>query len=251
METIKIRCSSIGKIMTGATQVGLTAKQEETLAGLLAKIKLTERQAEERDRLIAKRDAKPELSVGAKTYVESLVKANYLMYEGAQLFSSKETQKGLMVEDAAISFLSDFYFDEYKKNDEYFSNEYIHGTPDIVHNKIIKDVKCPWSKATFPITLKDAINTDYEWQVRGYMWLTNSDMATIEYTLMDTPEELCKYEDPLLHQVYYLPAEKRVFQVVYLHDQEKQDMIKTQVEMCQQYAKDFYDLITDNQLQQL
>ena len=119
-----------------------------------------------------------------------------------------------------------------------------------VRNDIKFDAKWPEPSKKI-ITLKDAINTDYEWQVRGYMWLTGSDMATIEYTLMDTPEELCKYEDPLLHQVYYLPAEKRVFQVVYLHDQEKQDMIKTQVQMCQQYAKDFYDLITDTQLQQL
>jgi hypothetical protein len=243
MFDLKIRCSSLGKIMTGTQRVGLTPKQEQTLTELLNKIKLTDKQAIERDRLIEKRDAKPSLSVGAKTYVRSLVKAKYLEYDKAQLFSSKETEKGNTVESDAIALLSDFYLTEYKKNEEYYENDFIHGNPDIVHMGTIRDTKCPWSKATFPITEEEAYNSDYEWQVRGYMWLTNSNIATIDYVLMTTPEDLRKYEAKELHEVDHLPLEKRVFTLTYYRDRELEDLIRQQVELCRREAIEYTNLL--------
>ena len=50
----------------------ISEKQLLTLEGLLSKIKVTDKQAELRDVLLLKRDAKPELSTGAKTYIREL-----------------------------------------------------------------------------------------------------------------------------------------------------------------------------------
>ena len=243
---IKIRCSSLGSIMAGTKRVGLTEKQAETLNNLLTKIKLTEKQAELRDELIAKRDAKPTLSAGAKTTVEKIVRAQYLGYSNAQLFSSKETEKGNLVEQSAIDYISDFYINEFEKNLMYFENDYITGNPDIYKERSIIDIKCPWSKATMPLTLEEGQNDDYEWQVRGYMWLTDSDVASIQYVLMNTPEELCKYEDPLLHNVDDLPPHKRLLSILYFRDKEKEELIKNQVILCQEYAKEYLDKIITN-----
>lgn len=246
MNDLKIRCSSIGKIMAGVSRNGITEKQKEELDGLLSRVKLTEKQAIRRNELIEKRDAKPTLSAGAKTEVEKLVKAEYLLYKGAQLFSSKETEKGNLCEQEAIDLLSEFYFDTFEKNEEYFSNEFIMGTPDIHKNKTIRDTKCPWSKLTMPLTKKDAYNVDYEWQMRGYMWLTESDEAFVHYVLVNTPEHLIKGEDLLLHKVDSLPLEKRIFTIKFNRDLELEKMIENQVKLCRAYAKEYLEVIKND-----
>jgi len=72
MKELKIHASSLGRLMARDSDTTITPKQLETLEGLLKKIKLTEKQAELRDKLMLKRDAEPELSKGAKTYVKEL-----------------------------------------------------------------------------------------------------------------------------------------------------------------------------------
>lgn len=59
MKELKIRASQLGKLMATDSKTSITEKQLVTLNGLLAKIKLTEKQAELRDTLLLKRDAEP------------------------------------------------------------------------------------------------------------------------------------------------------------------------------------------------
>ena len=66
------RCSSLSQITSMGRGTQITDKQRAELAQLLDKVKLTEKQATRRDELQAKLEAKPELSRGAKTYLESL-----------------------------------------------------------------------------------------------------------------------------------------------------------------------------------
>ena len=72
MAELKIRASSLGKIMSDDPKNKISEKQLLTLEGLLSKIKVTDKQAELRDVLLLKRDAAPELSKGAKTYIKEL-----------------------------------------------------------------------------------------------------------------------------------------------------------------------------------
>ena len=100
MSELKIRASQLGRIMSDDAKNKISDKQLLTLEGLLSKIKLTEKQAELRDVLLLKRDAKPELSTGAKTYIKELwLEDNYGI---KQEINSKYLTKGNDVEDLSI-----------------------------------------------------------------------------------------------------------------------------------------------------
>jgi len=70
---LRLRPSEFGKVVAGLDKPNLTEKQAETLAELMAKEKRTDNQEKQMAELIAKRDAMPELSVGAKTYIREMV----------------------------------------------------------------------------------------------------------------------------------------------------------------------------------
>ena len=127
MKDLKIHASSLGRLMANDSDTTITPKQLETLNGLLSKIKLTEKQAELRDKLMLKRDAKPELSKGAKSYVNELFM--YHEYGVRQEINSKYCDKGNIVENLAIELAGVVLgYDDLFKNDEYFENDYICGT---------------------------------------------------------------------------------------------------------------------------
>ncbi len=203
---INLRASSYGKICSESSY-GLTAKQQETLNGLLEKIKLTEKQAETRDDLITKRDKPFELSKGAKSYVMELV--DQAVYKYKTEFWSKETAKGNMVEQDSIDLFNSLMFTSYEKSILELEDDFGNGHPDIVcyTEKKVIDIKSPWSKKTFPKTEEQAKNMDYVWQVKRYLMLLGGvrggwKKGEIAYCLVDTPDELIPdWESPLLHEM--------------------------------------------------
>lgn len=189
MNDLKIRASSLGRLMANDKDTSITTKQLVTLDGLLAKIKLTEKQAELRDVLMLKRDAKPQLSAGAKSYINEMFMFNE--YGIKQEISSKYLDKGNEVEDLAIE-SAGIYLDRtgLVKNEDYFENEYICGTPDVVNDEILIDVKSSWSASTFPFFDTTLKNKMYEWQLKAYMYLTGHTKSYLCYCLVPTPEKL-------------------------------------------------------------
>jgi hypothetical protein len=197
MEKLLIRASALGKIMSDDAKNKITEKQSLTLEGLLSKIKLTNKQAELRDALLLKRDAKPELSKGGKTYIKEIWLENN--YDIKQEISNKYIDKGNIVEDLSIELASyTINTDNVKvslyKNDEYFENDYVCGTPDVITDTHIIDVKSSWSAATFPFFDETLSNKNYEWQLKAYMWLTNIHKSYLSYCLVPTPEILIQDE---------------------------------------------------------
>jgi len=189
MSELKIRASQLGRIMTDDSTATITDKQLSTLEGLLSKIKLTEKQAELRDKLLLKRDAPPQLSTGAKTYIRELwLEKNYGVRNE---INSKYIDKGNEVEHLSIE-LAETMLDVGKcfKNDEWFSNGYVHGTPDVITDTAIVDVKSSWSAANFPFFDEKLRNSIYEWQLKAYMWLTGIHKSYLSYCLVPTPEML-------------------------------------------------------------
>ena len=193
MKDLKIRASAIGKIMTENPNTKLTEKQLVTLDGLLSKIKLTEKQAQYRDALILKRDAKPELSKGAKSYIEELfIEKEYGI---KQHINTKYIDKGNKVESHAIKLTELFMGGAIlNKNEDYFDNGFVCGTPDVITDDYIIDVKSSWSAATFPFFIDKIPNINYEWQLKAYMWLTNIHRSWLCYCLVPTPEHLVNDE---------------------------------------------------------
>ncbi len=77
----------------------------------------------------------------------------------------------------------------YVKNQNHFNNEYLTGTPDIIHvNKTI-DTKCSWDIFTFYNSVDDDLDPMYEWQGRGYMNLTGATTHTVVHCLVNTPDD--------------------------------------------------------------
>jgi len=189
MKELKIRASQLGKIMSDDAKNKITDKQLLVLKGLLSKIKLTEKQAQLRDVLLLKRDAKPELSTGAKTYIKELwLEDNYGI---KQEINSKYLTKGNDVEELSIQLVETMMDKEgLYKNDEYFENDYVKGTPDVITDTCVIDVKSSWSAATFPFFDEKLSNKNYEWQLKAYMWLTNIHESYLSYCLVPTPEVL-------------------------------------------------------------
>lgn len=196
-----IRCSCIGKIMAEGRGSVLTDKQSEELERLSGLPKLTEKQEETLNKLIAKRDAPPELSDTTKTYLKEV----YMLHKyGKETVGgserSKYTIKGRSVEEESIAMLSRIDNSQYTKNEERYTNEYLTGEPDIIVNdesglpvKII-DIKSSWDGASLLSNIGKPLNNLYYWQVHGYMALTGAKEAEVTYCLVNMPEEIINGE---------------------------------------------------------
>lgn len=115
------------------------------------------------------------------------------LYGRKKEITSKYMTKGTTVEDASIEYVNSIYGTNWKKNEQYYENDIMHGTPDIVSDTII-DIKNSWDFTTFPLFSSKIPTKDYEWQVQGYMMLTGKKQASVIYTLMDLPDEQIEWE---------------------------------------------------------
>jgi hypothetical protein len=153
---MKVRASAIGKVMTNARKKG-------------------------------------ELSKTCLTYVQQTLKEE--LYEVKSVFSNKYTDKGIVMEDEAIELVGRLYdLGLVFKNEEHYENDYITGTPDLLTEEAVRDIKCSWDVSTFPLFETEVPNKDYYWQLQGYMWLTGKQVAYLDYCLMDTPITLINKE---------------------------------------------------------
>lgn len=235
---MRFRASSIGNLFTGTD--GLTDKQSQKLDELLAKIKLTEKQAETRDELIAKRDAPIELPQGAKSYVEGLVEKEVYGYD--DIISSKEMEKGTLVEDESIHLYNRVFFTDYQKSELSLQMDNVSGHPDITDDasKTVIDIKSSWSKKTFPKLPEQAKNSTYEWQVKTYLMMLGWSKGQIAYCLVNTPEGLLnEWDDDTLHYVEHLDDRMRVTVVdVELTDADKRFM-KGRIDAAVKYYDEY------------
>jgi hypothetical protein len=193
----RIRCSSLGKIMTEPK-----SKSEGTL------------------------------SVGAKTYIRELARADIFGVE--KEISSKQMEKGTRVEDESIRLYNSVFFTNHTKNAERRTDEFLTGECDIAADTII-DIKSPWCIDTFPISVVDCVNPLYEWQLRGYMRLWDKNAAQVAYCLVDTPEDLIGYEQPEAHIVSHIADHLRVTVWDIERDSEKEARIVEKVKAAREH----------------
>ena len=194
--TYVFRCSELGHITSTGRGVVLTDNQRAELDGLLAKVKLTDKQAERRDELIAKRDAPPQLSEGAKTHLKQ--RFLELVTGRTKYIETKYTEKGTLMEYKGIKMankvlgwdLDEDYINTLEFCKKRLTNEFVTGEMDLNNFGILADVKCPWNIHTFPFFDENIPTMDYYWQLQGYMMLTGHTEAQLVYVLVDTPEHL-------------------------------------------------------------
>lgn len=181
------------------------------------------------------------LSEGAKTYIKKL--AREFVYDFQEDVSSKYMDKGIIVEDAAIALYNRVFFTDYQKNTERKTNEWLTGECDIYTGKKIVDIKSSWSLATFPCISEDGIDKNYEWQGRAYMMLWDCDEFENAYCMVNTPEELLKYDQEELHFVDHIDESLRVTITPYKRDLELEEKIKTKCNAAQSYFNEILERI--------
>lgn len=174
MSAIRFRCSSLGKLMT-----------EPKLKSEV-------------------------LSVGAKTYIRELAAQEIFGVDFD--VSSKQMEKGIVVEPDSIALLNRVRGLSLVKNTERRTDEWITGECDLFDTQARRghDIKSSWSVATFPIADVDCADKLYEWQMRGYLRLWDCDEWEVNYCLVDTPEKLIGFEPLPLHVVGHIPEHMRV-----------------------------------------
>jgi len=203
---MKIRCSSLGKIMTNP------------------------------------RSKSESLSATCKSYIKQLVKEDLFNYRA--LIGSKEMDKGTQEEDNSILLYNSAHLTSYVKNDVRLSNDYIQGECDINGEDIIIDIKSSWSLETFPASNEDIDSKAYEWQLRGYMWLYEKPKARLAYCMVSTPDHLLKDWDNLsIHKVDHIDPVLRVSVADFERDIDLEYKIAERVMECREYYEEYKQLI--------
>jgi len=191
VKQFKIRCSAIGHIMT-EPKGAITEKQLDEIKVLQLKENPTDKQLDRLKELCDKRD-NPELSATTKGYCEDWLKSQ--IFNRKLEFTSKYTEKGLIMEDDAIDFVAkQLNLGMLFKNEQRFEDNYMTGETDIQIKDFVFDIKNSWSWETFPLFEKYIPNQLYYWQLQGYMNLTNRKQSKLIYVLSNTPQHLIERE---------------------------------------------------------
>lgn len=177
-DKIKIRCSSIGSLMTEPQSKA--AKE----AG--------------------------ELSKSCKSHLIKLYAKE--LYDFEEEIDNRYVKKGLAVEDEAISELSIILKRPLEKNEERFYSDYFTGIPDIIYGGQVYDVKSSFSWTTLLANVPNPLDSDYYAQMQGYLSLLGYPKGYIVYLLLDTPpEELEKQKYYLFNKGSYISEESPEF----------------------------------------
>ena len=98
-------------------------------------------------------------------------------------------------------------------------------------------------------------STAYEWQVQGYLWLTERETGFLSYCLVDTPEQIVQDELWKMarkngyieipenveqevrdnHSFGHIPEHLRCKTFEIKRDEEKINAIKERIELCREY----------------
>jgi len=182
---------------------------------------------------------------------------------------SKYLEKGLELEEDAITAYSISIGEFREKNVVRKYNEWIEGESDIEDEISITDTKVNWSIFQFNRVVTRPLKPLYEWQIRGYMMLWEKPIGRVAYVLLNTPENLLarefnkiRYEmfgnqqnfdlasdeekelykqacDEIRFNHTYgdIPDEDKIRVFTKQRDLEKEERIKKRVEECRQYLQ--------------
>lgn len=203
---IFFRASGIGALMTDGKGTTLTPNMEKDLnkweSVLRSGGKITPNQTEKLKDYQQRRDAPPQLSDTAKTFVE----LTWLKIEKGfeRRIKSPYLEKGIFQETESLALLSELDGQFYVKNlaREYGKN--ITGECDIKtkikQTNFIDDIKSSWDALTF-------MNSDWdklkEWQGRTYMKLYGGDVFRLRFVLVDAPDHIVMKQKERLWREFY------------------------------------------------
>lgn len=228
---MKFHPSSLGLLMTDAQSIDKSLVPAELLPLIAKKTKT------DAEKALLQPYKDMSLSAGAKTALKTMAKEFIFGYH--KTVETKYMDKGLALEDAGIEFLNRYWFKSYEKNTRRVESEYLTGECDIdVPGVETIDTKVSWSLDTFPLLSEDAHDMMYEWQGRAYMKLFDRPRHRVVFVLLDTPEEMIRWEQPELHRVSHHPDRLRVTSITYLRDLVLEEKMDRKCEVAHAYLMD-------------
>lgn len=209
------------------------------------------------------------ISATTKTFLLGVMISE--VYKRRKDIMNKYVQKGLMVEESAITLYSRVRKQFYLKNETHLENEFLKGTPDLFEGnetilratKII-DIKSSFDIFTFFKAKYEPVNTDYFFQLQAYMDLTGANEAELAYCLIDTPDSIIegqkkrfmwdagiKGEDEFDHKAFEeidrlakyedIPIEEKCFIKSVPRDQEAIDKLHDKVILARKYMNETFN----------
>ena len=265
---VKFRSSSVGNLLVGGSAI--TDKQKETLAALEARRDdpeqkdLTAKQTETLNGLLEKRNQPFKFGATALSYIKECWLRDTYGFE--ECVSSPAIQKGHLCEDEGIGIATRHLEDGgfRCKNERSFEDDWLTGTPDIITDTHIEDIKCSFTLKTFSDIDSKTYNPIYHCQLQAYMSLVGRDKARLIYTLCPTPYELVQEEIKrhwFAHNCddaneHYLEAERKITasnaavdlipesQRIKVFEFDRNDMFIEKLRKRIEQARDIYDNLT-------
>lgn len=206
-ENLLIHASVAGSLMVDKKGYVITQNELQELSGLefkenQAKMgqlpprqRWTETMIKRKEELTEKKNRPFELSDTAKGMIDDVWLNNVKGIPN--LVTSKYMEKGLWMEEEAISLLTEIDGFFYEKNKERKFDDMFTGECDIINaipgvGKVIQDVKCSWSVKTFMEAAE--LTLLREWQGRVYLELYDADEFWLRPCLMDAPSHILEGE---------------------------------------------------------
>lgn len=226
---IKFHPSSLGLIMTDAQSIDVSLLPPE-LVEISKKARKTDA-----DKELLQPFKEASLSSGAKTYLGKLAKQ--FVYGYNKVVTTKYMEKGLLCEQEAIEFINTLRFQSYVKNTERREDEFLTGECDIyVPDVKTIDTKVAWDLDTFPAISEDCHDSIYEWQGRAYMRLWGVPEHEVCYVMLDTPDELIRFEQRDLHEVSHIDPSLRLTSITYQRDAALEEKMINKCKVARQYV---------------
>lgn len=146
---------------------------------------------------------KGELSETAKRLAQSIIAKSL---GGTKEITSIYIEKGVVSEQVAIDYLNGVYSvlkTDFKKNNKQFVSDYMSGTPDIISETKIIDIKCSYDIETHISNIvQEELPKQYYYQLQTYMELCGVPSADVVYVLMPTPEHILQKQARALEYKY-------------------------------------------------
>ncbi len=160
---------------------------------------------------------------------------------------TREMRKGIECEEDSIELYNSVNFTFGVKNQITFQKDFFTGTPDLIAQDKVIDIKTSWSFDTFPMFLADAEKlvkkSGYDWQVQQYMMLTGKRIAEVAFCFVTTPcHLLTQYDDLKLHDADLIEESKRVTVVELKYSDEKEEEMYKRASILE---KEYFKLIEE------
>lgn len=174
------------------------------------------------------------LSENTKTFAKEWLIEQIYGYR--KEIKSKYLDKGNQLEDVAIDKAIEWLDLKFAlKNEKSFEDDFFTGTPDLILENEVIDIKISYDCFTFPLFESEIPTKDYFYQVQVYMHLTGKKKARVVYLLLNTPENIAPWEEPKDYENQ--PKEHRIKAFEFEYQPEVIELLKNRVIETRNFLK--------------